>query len=215
MVLIGLQTGGVPLAARLAEAWRTIEGRPGPLGSSTSPSTATTSACGRCCPRPPPTSRSTSTAGWSCWSTTCCSPGAPCGPPSTPSTTTAGPGRAARGDGRPRATGSCRSARLRRQEPAHRPTRHEVVDGSAEDGVARGRCATKPEAPAVDRRPRARDGIEERARADRPLRRGEPAADPEGAGAAGQDRGVALLRGLHPHPAQRSRPRPSGSRPTR
>ena len=42
----------------------------------------------------------------------------------------------------------------------------------------------------------------------------ERAAHPEGAGAAGQDRGVALLRGLDPHPAVASRPRPSGCRPT-
>ena len=40
----------------------------------------------------------------------------------------------------------------------------------------------------------------------------EPARHPEGPGAAGQDGGVALLRGLDPHPARRSRPRPSASR---
>ena len=84
VVLVGLQTGGVPLAAKMAEILRQIEGgdRAG-RARSTWPSTATTSACAPCCPRRSPTSPSTWPAGWWCWSTTCSSPGAPSGPPST------------------------------------------------------------------------------------------------------------------------------------
>ena len=81
-----------------------------PSARSTSPSTATTSACARSLPgavtdipvdarRAPP---------W-CWSTTCSSPAAPCGPPSTPSPTTAGPGRCSWPCSSTAATASCRS----------------------------------------------------------------------------------------------------------
>jgi len=38
VVLIGLQTGGVPLAAQLAEALKKIEGTPVPVGSTPSSS---------------------------------------------------------------------------------------------------------------------------------------------------------------------------------
>ena len=52
VVLVGLQTGGVPLATRMAEILRQIEG--GELhdrAASTWPSTATTSGCAPSCPR--------------------------------------------------------------------------------------------------------------------------------------------------------------------
>ena len=93
LVLVGLQTGGVWLAERLAEVIGGIERRrPGSARAARRRrSTATTSACGRCCPRRPRACRSTSTGGSSCSSTTCSSPGAPCELPSTPSTTTADP----------------------------------------------------------------------------------------------------------------------------
>ena len=45
-----------------------------------------------------------------------------------------------------------------------------------------------------------RDGIVELLDLAGVVPRGHPARHPEGAGAARQDRGVALLRGLHPHP---------------
>ena len=56
------------------------------------------------------------------------------------------------------------------------------------------------EAPAVDRRPRPRRASSELLDLSELVPRGDPARHPEGARAAGQDRGVALLRGLHPHP---------------
>ena len=57
VVLIGLQTGGVPLAGQ-ARRRRCARSRMSTCrwAASTWPSTATTSACVRCCPRPSPTS---------------------------------------------------------------------------------------------------------------------------------------------------------------
>ena len=51
VVLVGLQTGGVPLAARLAEELLRIEDVDVPSAPSMSRSTATTSACGPSSPR--------------------------------------------------------------------------------------------------------------------------------------------------------------------
>ena len=59
VVLIGLQTGGVGIARRLAETLAEVEGATVPSVPWTSPSTATTSGSAPCCPRPPPTSRPT------------------------------------------------------------------------------------------------------------------------------------------------------------
>ena len=60
VVLVGLQTGGVPLATRMAEILQPDRGRQSRRrAASTWPSTATTSACARSCPRRSPTSRST------------------------------------------------------------------------------------------------------------------------------------------------------------
>ena len=80
VVVVGLQTGGVALAADLAETL-------GELGEfeltwtrsarSTLPCTGTTSGCARSSPRRPPTCRSTSAGRSWCWSTTCSSPAAP------------------------------------------------------------------------------------------------------------------------------------------
>ena len=47
VVLVGLQTGGVPLARRLAEALARSRAPTCRWAPSTSPSTATTSACAR------------------------------------------------------------------------------------------------------------------------------------------------------------------------
>ena len=93
VVLIGLQTGGVPLARRLAEALSRIEGtdvaagqhRRRPLPRRHRPAPGDPRGGDRHPLRPH------RAAPW-CWSTTCSSPGARCGPRSTPSTPTAGPG---------------------------------------------------------------------------------------------------------------------------
>ena len=75
-------------AARIAA----FEGVEVPVGSSTSPCTATT--CGCAAPRrwadPVPPGGVDGKRSWS-WSTTCCSPGGPCGPRSTRCATSAGP----------------------------------------------------------------------------------------------------------------------------
>ena len=88
-MLIGLQTGGVPLADALAEALEQDRRRPAPpvgtldvafhrddIGLRPVLPEAVTDI--PCRPRP---------ARWSCWSTTCSSPAARSGPRSTPCTT--------------------------------------------------------------------------------------------------------------------------------
>ena len=91
VVLVGLQTGGVPLAQRLADTLAEVEGATMPVGTldvafyrddiglrPVLPEAVTD--IGFDLTGPP----------W-CWSTTCCSPGGPSGPRSTPSASTAGP----------------------------------------------------------------------------------------------------------------------------
>ena len=68
------------------------------------------------------------------------------------------------------------------------------------------------EAPAVDRRSRRRGPRPRLLDLSEQFVDGEPARHPQGPGAPGQGGGLALLRGLHPHPALASRPRPSASR---
>ena len=79
-------------------------------------------------------------------------------------------------------------------DPARRGRRRRTATASSS-----GRCSS--EAPALHRRPRRR-----RHRGGPPphrqLRRGQRASHPQGAGAAGQDGRVALLRGLDPHPPE-------------
>ncbi len=168
-----------------------------PSAPSTSPSTATTSACGRCCPRRPPTSRSTWPArSWS-WSTTCCSPAAPSERRSTPCPTSAGPGPCSWPSWSTGATGSCRSAPTtwaRTCPPA--ATRWSTCGprGRRAGGDAQVKHL-------LDIADLGADGIDEVLRPDRQLRGGQRPGHPQGAGPAGQDRGVALLRGLDPHPA--------------
>ena len=125
--------------------------------------------------------------------------------------------------------------RLRRQEPAQQHCAKTFGSGSprstaattasscgAPPGPARGREGR--EAPARGRRPRpararrrarAAPGHRGDARPHAVVRRGDAARDPEGSRAARPNGRVALLRGLHPHAASRSRPRPSGWAPTR
>ena len=91
VVLVGLQTGGVAIADRLAGVLEEVEGATVPVGTldvafyrddigirPVLPEAATDIPVDLAGPP------------WSS-STTCCSPGGPCGPPSTPSATTAGP----------------------------------------------------------------------------------------------------------------------------
>ena len=104
---------------------------------------------------------------------------------------------AAGGHGRPRPPGAADPPRLRGQEPAHPPRRG--GQRRAPRASSWGRCAS--EAPALHRRPRRRRH-RGGAAPHRQLRRGERAGHPQGADPAGQDGGLALLRGLDPHPAQ-------------
>ena len=82
------------------------------------------------------------------------------------------------------------------------------------DGVTIVGAGDRDEAPPLDRRARA-DGMRAPARPHRPHGRGQPPPEPEGAGAARQDRLQRVLRGLAPAPGSASRPPPSGCRPTR
>ena len=140
-------------------------------------------------------SRSTSTAPPSCSSTTCSTPAAPCGPPSTRSSDYGRPARRpARRAGRPRPPRAADPARLRRQEPAHQ--RRPRTSSSTADGVVI--------VPMKHLRSIAEIGVDGHpapARPHRPHGRGQPPAQPEGAGAARQDRVQRVLRGLDPHPA--------------
>ena len=206
-----------PAACRWPSAWPTpcggIERRPPcRVGASTSPSTATTSACGRCCPR-----RVTDI------------PVDLDGKVVVLVDDVLFTGRTIRAAldaltdyGRPRAVQLAVMV-----DRGHRelPIRPDYVGKNLPTRRRRGgrrprrrrrsgrRCVTM-RAPALDRRPRRRRH-RGGARAS-PTRFVEVSErrHPEGAGPAGQDRRVALLRGLHPHPALASRPRPSACRPT-
>ncbi len=185
--------------------------------ASTSPSTATTSACGRCCPRRSPTSRSTST-------------GTGRGAGRRRAVHRAHhPGRARRPAhdyGRPRAVQLAVMVDRGHRELPIRPDyvgknlptrRDEVVDVTDSTGVELGRdgqVTATDEAPARDRRPLAADGIERAADPHRHLRRGQRAADPEGAGAAGQTVVSLFYEDSTRTRLSASRRRPSGSRPT-
>ena len=108
------------------------------------------------------------------------------------------PGGAARRDGRPGPPGAADPARLRRQEPADPPRRggqrqRRRASTSARWSSRERTCSRSPTS--------GRDEIEEVLRLTDTFVEVSAGADPEGAGAAGQDRRVALLRGLHPHPA--------------
>ena len=122
-------------------------------------------------------------------------------------------GDPARGPRRPRPPGAADPPRLRGQEPPHphrrgrpraprpRSTADPIPSSCArtQKQEQRGRCGMKHLL--VDRRPRRREPH----RDPRPLgavRRRQPARHPEGARAPRQGGGVALLRGLHPHPPQ-------------
>ena len=122
---------------------------------------------------------------------------------------------AARDPRRPRTPGAADPPRFRGQEPPHPPRRGRArAPGGdrrrARFGRALGRAAGRGRAGVRSRRwgmkhllsiadldRRVARGA---ARALRALPRGHPARHPEGPGAAGQGRGVALLRRLHPHP---------------
>ena len=178
---------------------------------STSPSTATTSACARSRRSAPPRSPSTSAGGSSCSSTTCSSPAAPSAPRSTRSPSSAAPGRSSSRCWSTAATGSCRSAPTSSGKNLPTGAREDVrvrlaeVDGG-DDGIEL--WDARDEGAGVDRMKHLLS-IDDLDR-DEPRRScstspstfvdGQPARHPEGARAAGQGRGVALLRGLHPHP---------------
>src|SRR4051794_6294632 len=91
VALVGIHTRGVHLASRLHRHVSDLLDAPVPLGTSTSPSTATTcrSARRRSSTRPTSTSPWTNTR-WSS-STTSSTRGAPCAPGSTPCSPTGGP----------------------------------------------------------------------------------------------------------------------------
>ena len=215
VVLVGLQTGGVPLAARLGRRARADRGRRACRSArSTSPSTATTSACGRCCPRRSPTSPSTSTGAIVVLVDDVLFTGR----------TVRAALDALTDYGRPRAVQLAVMVDRGHRELPIRPDyvgknlptrRDEVVDVQRRRRRPRRDGRSADEAPALDRRPRRRDGIEEMLDLTDSFVEVSAPRHPEGAGAAGQDGRVALLRGLHPHPALASRPRPSACRPTR
>ena len=211
VVVIGLQTGGVPLAARLVDAIARIEHRSG----------AGRHARRRVLPR---RHRHPS-----------CAAGSghrhrvrgrrrhggagrrravhrthhPGRPQRVERLRAAPVGAAGRHD-RPRSSRAADPPRLRRQEPADSARR----DGRRQRGrrAPRGRCAN--EASPVDRRPRPRRH-RGAAASHRLVRRGERAVDPEGARAARHAPSCRSSTRTRPAPGSRSRPRPSGSRPTR
>ena len=173
---------------------------------STSPSTATTSACAPCCPAPSPHPVRPRPGGSWCSSTTCCTPAAPCGPPSTPS----------HDYGRPRAVQLAVLVDRGHRELPIRPDyvgknlptrRDEVVDVTpgrrVVDRLSRRDTsgASEPSTCCSIARPRRRRHRRAARTSPTTWSRSARRAHPEGAGAAGQDRGEPVLRGLHPHPA--------------
>ena len=186
-----------------------------PSAASTWPSTATTSACAPSCPRRSPTSRSTWPARSWCSSTTCSSPGR----------TIRAALNALNDFGRARAIQlAVMVDRGHRELPIrpdyvgkNLPTRRDEMVDVGDDGVwigePGGQVTGDPQhllSVADLGRRRHRRGPAGR----RGLRRGGAPLDAQGPDAARQGRGHALLRGVDPHPALASRPRPSGSRPT-
>ena len=176
---------------------------------STWPSTATTSGCGRSCPRRSPTSpfdldRQDRRAGRR---RALHRPHHP-GRPRRPGRLRAAPGGAAGGDGRPgppRAARSAPTTWARTCPPGATRWSTSDADGRRAGGDAQVRHL-------LSIADLGADGIEELLGSPTPSSRSAP-GHPEGAGAAGQDRRVALLRGLDPHPAQlRDRGQAAGRR---
>ena len=84
LVVVGLQTGGVPLAARLVELLREIDGTDVPFGTlDVAFYRDDIGLAARAARRRPPTCRATSPGASWCSSTTCSSPAGPCEPRST------------------------------------------------------------------------------------------------------------------------------------
>ena len=134
VVLVGLQTGGVPLADRIADALDEIEGTRPPTGCARRralPRRHRAAPGAR--PRPSPTSPFDVNGASSCWSTTCSSPVAPCAPRSTRSTPTAARGRCSSRSWSIAATASCRSAPTTWARTC--PTRRDEVVDVHDDGV--------------------------------------------------------------------------------
>jgi hypothetical protein len=199
VVLVGLQRGGVWLAELLAATIAEIDpDAPCPPATSTCRCTATTSACDRSARPAPARSRPTSPVPPWCWSTTCSTRGAPSGPRSMRSTTTADPERCNWPCWWIADTASCPSARTSWARTCPRaPTRTWWPPATAWScGVVR----SMKHLLSIDEL--GVDGPAPTARAQRDHGRGEPASGAQGAGVAGQDRRHAVLRGLHPHPAQ-------------
>ena len=211
VVLVGLYTRGLadrpPPRRRHRARSRTSRSR---SARSTSPSTATTSASGRCSRSAPPRSPSTSPAGSWCSSTTCSSPAARSAPRSTRSPSSAARGRSSSRSSSTAATGSCRSAPdfVGKNLPTGRGEdvrvrlrggRRRADDGIELWGRAGAEEVTMKHLLSIDDLDRA-EHRRSCSTCSEHVRRGDPARHPEGPGAAGQDGGVALLRGLHPHP---------------
>ena len=185
VVLIGLQTGGVPSPRR----W------PRPSSRSTAPRPAARHARRRLPPRRHRPAAGAARGGdrhprrprparsWS-WSTTCCSPGAPSGPRSTRvHDLRPAPGRPAGGDGRPGPPRAAHPPRLRGQEPAH-PARRDGQRHARRRRPGRGarRTATgdgRAAPPAGHRRPRGATASTRLLRPHRHLRGGQPAGIPK------------------------------------
>ena len=212
-----------PLAEALAAALEEIDEAAAPIewAPSTSPSTATTSGCGRCCPRRSPTSRSTSTERIVVLVDDVLFTGR----------TIRAALDALTDYGRPRAVQLAVMVdrghrelpdppRLRGQEPAHPARRGGRRQPSTGVELGGGRVSQVSAVVShlarriadLDAGRRHRGGP----RAHRLLRRGQPPArSPKVPALRGKTVVSLLLRGLHPHPASASRRRPSGCRPTR
>ena len=179
---------------------------------STSRSTATTSGCGRS-PRSVPPRCPTSAARSSCSSTTCSSPAARCAPRSTRCSSSGGRAPCSSRCSSTAVTASCRSAPTTWARTC-RPGRPRTCGCGSGRGRRRRRRGRDLGRPVNEHRTSApmkhllsvddlggRAGIEAMLDLTDIVPRGDPARHPEGAGAAGQDRRLPLLRGLDPHPA--------------
>ena len=217
VVLVGLQTGGVAAGRAPGRGARSsIEGIDGAgrharrrlLPRRHRPAAGAARGGHRHPGRPRP-------ARSSCSSTTCSSPAARSGPRSTRSTDY----------GRPRAVQLAVMVDRGHRELPIRPdyVGKNLPDPARRDG-RRQRRRRRPrrdgedqdrEAPALASPTSGADGIEELLELTDSFVEVSERDIPKVPGAAGQDRRVALLRGLDPHPARRSRPRPSACRPTR
>ena len=93
VVLVGLQTGGVPLVGAWPRSSSRIEGVDVPVGTLDVAFYRDDIGLRPVLPEAVTDIPVDLTGTTWCWSTTCCSPAARCGPRSTRSPTTAGPGR--------------------------------------------------------------------------------------------------------------------------